>query len=75
MLSSVIVHQDYSPLNTSVTTSRYSNRLQLQIATAEDEVDEDPETFFLRLELVESTNIPVKLVEAVVTILDNDSQS
>ena len=64
--------QDYQPLNTSrmiTGSSRF-----FQITTVEDKVDEDPETFSLRLELAEDNNlIPLSLVDqAVVTILDDD---
>ena len=64
--------QDYQPLNTTVATVGF---LTLPITTIEDGVDEDPETFFLRLELVEDTDISIQLSpgEAVVTILDDDS--
>ena len=64
--------QDYQPLNTTVTTARF---FTFPISTIEDGVDEDPETFFLRLELVEDTDISIQLSpgEAVVTILDDDS--
>ena len=38
-------------------------------------MDEDRETFFLRLELADDVDISVQFVEAVVTILDDDSMS
>ena len=61
---------DYPFFNTTTNTSSLSNTFE--IATAEDEIFEDAETFFLRLELTKDTDITIQLVEAVLTILDND---
>lgn len=62
--------EDYVPVNMTAFTAR--SRSSFEIITTEDDVDEDPETILLRLELVNDTGISVQLVEGVVTILDND---
>ena len=78
--------QDCWPLNTTETSQLSYNQYDypsgtrssnsFQITTVEDEVDEDPETFLLRLELAEDNDnilIPFSLMDqAVVTVLDDD---